>query len=447
MTRNEYFNQLNSALMEFDEETRNEILSDYTEHFDTGLRSGKSEADICRDLGPVNEIVNELRMLQNTYSEAGSSFCEESGSALTAFSQSTSGNSSSDNNSSESSSTESSDFSADKNNSTEENSSQNDYSSEGASNGSSQFSFGTRQVIVDGLCATVIVQKSRDGRINFNYKNYGSDSQRQQYEFVHNDDGNTIRASVVDHGSTFKWYQNKRTCPQIDLFVDIPEGMNLVQIKTINSDIRLTDCYANRIQAESLSGDISIYDSRANIIDERSKSGDLSAEKITVNYLTLNTLSGDAKVKNVLAQNIGCSTASGDVKVEECKSENTAASSMSGDVFIDRGEYRSISSDSKSGDIHFTADAVISNNKSISGNVDINVNNASEISAKSTSGDVHVYIANCTGINADIHTVSGSGKCCFRNECFPSKTGTFRLGDGSVLVRCSSVSGNIRIDA
>ena len=65
MTKVEYMAQLRSGLCGFDKEVRDEIISDYEEHFDEGIALGKSEDEICKELGSVEELVEELKEIGN----------------------------------------------------------------------------------------------------------------------------------------------------------------------------------------------------------------------------------------------------------------------------------------------------------------------------------------------------------------------------------------------
>ncbi|MCR5829949.1 MAG: DUF1700 domain-containing protein [Lachnospiraceae bacterium] len=65
MTRIEYMTELKAGLCGFDKDVREEIINDYTEHFDEGLALGKSEEEICNELGSVEELVKELKEIGN----------------------------------------------------------------------------------------------------------------------------------------------------------------------------------------------------------------------------------------------------------------------------------------------------------------------------------------------------------------------------------------------
>ena len=65
MTKIEYMTELKAGLCGFDKEIRDEIINDYEEHFDEGISLGKSEDEICKELGSVSELVDELKEIGN----------------------------------------------------------------------------------------------------------------------------------------------------------------------------------------------------------------------------------------------------------------------------------------------------------------------------------------------------------------------------------------------
>ena len=51
MNKNEFLKQLEMCLAQLPQAERNEIMQDFEEHFAVGLESGKTEQQICEDLG------------------------------------------------------------------------------------------------------------------------------------------------------------------------------------------------------------------------------------------------------------------------------------------------------------------------------------------------------------------------------------------------------------
>lgn len=63
MTEREFLNELDSALRRIALEERQDILSDYREHFTIGKEAGKTEEQIAAALGSPNKIAKELLAL------------------------------------------------------------------------------------------------------------------------------------------------------------------------------------------------------------------------------------------------------------------------------------------------------------------------------------------------------------------------------------------------
>lgn len=73
MNKTEYLSALKEALKDTDESVMEEIVSDYEEHFQVGLENGKSEEQICEDLGSIEDLVEEIKEVYNTHNKENSS--------------------------------------------------------------------------------------------------------------------------------------------------------------------------------------------------------------------------------------------------------------------------------------------------------------------------------------------------------------------------------------
>ena len=60
MTKQEFLDKLNGLMKKMPEEERKDILYDYEEHFQNGMASGKSEAEIANSLGSPQAIAKEI---------------------------------------------------------------------------------------------------------------------------------------------------------------------------------------------------------------------------------------------------------------------------------------------------------------------------------------------------------------------------------------------------
>lgn len=66
MNKIEYLNALKKALKDTDQSVMEEIISDYEEHFQVGMENGKSEEQICEDLGSIDDLIEEIQEVYHT---------------------------------------------------------------------------------------------------------------------------------------------------------------------------------------------------------------------------------------------------------------------------------------------------------------------------------------------------------------------------------------------
>lgn len=71
MNKIEYLDALKAALKDTDKEIMEEIISDYEEHFQVGAENGKSEEQICEDLGSIDDLVQEIKEVYKTEKKSG----------------------------------------------------------------------------------------------------------------------------------------------------------------------------------------------------------------------------------------------------------------------------------------------------------------------------------------------------------------------------------------
>ena len=70
MNKIEYLDALKDALKNTDVSIMDEIISDYEEHFQVGLENGKTEEQICEELGSIEDLVNEIKEVYKTESKS-----------------------------------------------------------------------------------------------------------------------------------------------------------------------------------------------------------------------------------------------------------------------------------------------------------------------------------------------------------------------------------------
>ncbi len=64
MTKQEYLGKLQETLAKVMPEMLQEVMEDYQNHFELGVKNGKSEEQLCEELGDIDEFITELAQME-----------------------------------------------------------------------------------------------------------------------------------------------------------------------------------------------------------------------------------------------------------------------------------------------------------------------------------------------------------------------------------------------
>ena len=385
MKKDEFFAQLRTAFAGMDEELLTDILGDYENHFKEGIENGKSEEEICEELGNVEEIRQ--------------AFLDENPAAMTI-----NVNSNSD--------------------------------AVGNSDIYNRFYPGIQRVNAQLTDADIEIKKSNTNEVELSVTGGLADDMEALKETLR------VSASV----GTLSIQQEKKAgisvsyaasrlfglkvgkySAGIAIHIAVPEQFEKIKVKNISGDIVVNDISSERFLVEAVSGDISVDQLNTKQCELNSKSGDIKANNSSAKTLLIHTGSGDVGVEDCQADELFASSISGDVNVIACKADKMDVVSISGDIKAEFDKSAQCRSKSTSGDCKVTignqVDAVVS---STSG--DVNVRYIGEIGLEmalsSTSGDVSAV---CGGINS-------KGK----------KKVQERFGEPDSKLKASTISGDIQ---
>ncbi|WMJ86893.1 DUF4097 family beta strand repeat-containing protein [Anaerocolumna sp. MB42-C2] len=596
MNKTEYLNILKKALKDVDESVMDEIVSDYEEHFQAGMENGKSEEQICEDLGAIDDLVEEIKEAYNTdkkennkeeNKEEKKSFHDQANTKSNTFKEwysnihnsidsekigdainnalDTAGDAiskidvneisrtlkstldqatSSINNFADSyfknqgsGSYESNKWNAEgytdnvtksyeTSEDTEEacedkvsfakesedqsfNHVQTDVENENneaesTSNGTEEESSGKNMeepkpeadeneevkkadkglnLIVDGICADINVQKSSNGKVNISYVNNGNERQRQMYEFYSFKEGNTVYAGIRRVGKAVFLFNPKLN--SININIELPEHMSNIDFKTASGSIKIAEINSDRMSAAAASGDV--YIDRAYTTDLKIKvssgdirlddinsiqlsagtmSGDITAKNIEAKFLSMKSSSGDIKAGNIMGDVIDTSSFSGnldisEIKAGECKFRSTSGnigikeftmnnadiSNISGNIKLNQIIGDGLRASSTSGNVNAEVNVKRCHASSKSGNVEVNCNGDIILESGSTSGNVNIILKNYNhGYCIKSRTTSGALYINYDNMHQRNlKTGTYSYGNQGSELTLSSVSGDIHV--
>lgn len=363
-----------------------DILSDYENHFKEGMENGKSEEEICEELGNVEEIRQ--------------AFLDENPAAMTI-----NVNSNSD--------------------------------TVGNSDIYNRFYPGIQRVNAQLTDADIEIKKSSTNDVELSVTGGLADDMEALKETLR------VSASV----GTLSIQQEKKAGISVSyaasrlfglkvgkysagivIHIAVPEQFEKIKVKNISGDIVVNDISSEHFLVEAVSGDISV-------------------DQLNTKQCELNSKSGDIKTNNSSAKTLLIHTGSGDVGVEDCQADELFASSISGDVNVIACKADKIDVVSISGDIKAEFDkSAQCRSKSTSGDCKVTIGNQVDAVVSSTSGDVNVRYIGEIGLEMALSSTSGdvSAVCGGINSKGKKKVQE-RFGEPDSKLKASTISGDIKV--
>lgn len=291
MKKNEFFAQLRTAFAGMDEELIMDILSDYENHFKEGMENGKSEEEICEELGNVEEI--------------SQAFLDENPAAMTI-----NVNSNSD--------------------------------TVGNSDIYNRFYPGIQRVNAQLTDADIEIKKSSTNDVELSVTGGIADDMEALKETLR------VSASV----GTLSIQQEKKAGISVSYAASRLFGLKVGKYSArIVIHIAVPEQF-EKIKVKSISGDIKANNSNAKILFIHTGSGDVGVEDCQADELFASSISGDVNVIACKADKMDVVSVSGDIKAEFDKSAQCRAKSTSGDCKLTIGNQVDAVVSSTSGDVN-----------------------------------------------------------------------------------------------
>ncbi len=399
MTKNEYMKMLEIQLGKFSEATRQEILEDYENHFAEAMSHGKSEEEIIRELGDIQDMIDEIPEEDITGENISESDMYDGIQKCSTA------------------------------------------DSEGSCSGRRVISdcLGTyRKIVADCKAADVIVRQSGDDNLHVNYENDNkSDNQDGKSNFYQYEKDGVFYVGIKKNETTNKNITigflgfhmdipGVRTYDSGKVTIEIPEGFKELEVVTGSGDVQLDGVAGDILTIRTASGDI--YTSRAKYqkLNVSATSGDIKLQDIEAVEIEAGATSGDASLERIVSKTLQVSTSSGDVDAQKIVADRIEARTSSGDCEFS-GRTSRYYGRSGSGDQEVEIEGRLSEAEFITGSGDIELkmkdNTGAEITASTGSGDVDV----CTRLNVE------------------SRLNGYVVGDGSAKVSIKTGSGDADI--
>ena len=340
MTKREYMQKLSRALEGYEQGFVQEILESYEEHFEAGLKSGRSEEEICRELGDIEELLREMGDEVEFKKEE-----RPLPKPVTAIEP-------------------------------------------------VQYS-GISKVQLNLFSMDAEISRSCDGELHAYLQSGEELSQylEEQVEgdtYMVNEKKPMKKQPSLDLVSLLRMMRN----PTPKLMVELPERIEFLHGKTTSGDLKLDKLNSRAVELETTSGDIQITQMVAEESVIKASSGDIQLEQVNVSEMVLQNSSGDIELTHLNGQKVELTSVSGDIELDGVRGEKWKAETSSGDVELSRSEVEQLEVLSSSGGVEGDYYAQNSRIKTSSGDIDVRLNRKDkELQAKvrTVSGDSNVH--------------------------------------------------------
>lgn len=409
MKKNEFFAQLRTAFAGMDEELVKDILGDYENHFKEGMENGKSEEEICEELGNVEEIRQ--------------AFLEENPAAMTinvnSFVANDLGTNQMTNSDTDSNGVDRSDCS--------------DHSD--IYNRSYP---GIQRVNAQLVNADIEIKKSNTNDVELSVVGGLAEDKEALKEMLHvSASAGTLtiqeeKKAGANTSQVVSWIfglkAGKVYSTGLKIQIAVPEQFEEIRAKSMSGDIEADGVSCERFFVEAISGDISVDELNTKQCELQAKSGDIKAKNSSAKTLLIHTGSGDIEVENCQTDELQTSSTSGDVNAIACKADKMDVVSVSGDVEVEFDK---------------SAQCRV---KSTSGDCKVTIKNQVDAVVSSTSGDVSVCYIGGIGLEMALSTTSGdvSVVCGSVNSKGKRKVQE-SFGAQDSKVKASTISGDIKV--
>ena len=452
MKKEEYMARLKQELINEDAELRDEILNDYEEHFDAGIKNGKTEEEICEELGSISEFMDELKQMKqsSSYESSKSSADENAKEQEKANEENSDKEQSSKQNrehryggyayysSQNGSKTYSFDFNdeslkhlGDKLNQLGDKISrrvndivsdvtgafQNDfYNQKAADNEQAQYrtytAYDSKEEIVPsgssteesekecfhririiGKFADVIVEKAESENLHVSARNYGSPKQQMLYRLVQRREGDTLVFELESDNSNQTFFFWKATNPCMKIYVSLPSFIHELLIENGSGDVELHNIRTPQVNVNAGSGDVTSSGCEGAELKVHTGSGDIRIQRDSHLKFSFECGSGDISVDGITGETTTMHAGSGNISCYSFRGRNIAATTGSGDISFSDGDAEELAINTSSGDIR--ADQMTVGNfivRSASGDMNAEKIVAAETSFTTKSGDCQLRI-------------------------------------------------------